>query len=126
MPDYRYVAAVNKADWAQFCQGPPETLGARPKPAYASDPLAVTGCAQGQFEYWTVGQNIQLATGQGFLLATPLQMAVAYSAIVNGGTRLEARRSRPDALALRAGCVQQLPAPTSPARSPSTRATGRR
>ena len=35
---------------------------------------------------WTTGQNIQLATGQGLLEATPLQMAVAYSALANGGT----------------------------------------
>ena len=86
VPDYRYVAAINKADWAQFCQGPQGTIGARPKPAYASKQLAINGCAQGQFDYWTVGQNIQLATGQGFLLATPLQMAVAYSAIFGDQT----------------------------------------
>lgn len=32
---------------------------------------------------WTVGQSMQLATGQGSLLTTPLQMSVAYSALVN-------------------------------------------
>jgi penicillin-binding protein 2 len=35
---------------------------------------------------WTVGDNVNLAVGQGDLQATPLQMAVAYSAIANGGT----------------------------------------
>jgi penicillin-binding protein 2 len=34
---------------------------------------------------WTVGDNVNLAVGQGDLQATPLQMAVAYSAIANGG-----------------------------------------
>ncbi|HEX2703585.1 MAG TPA: penicillin-binding transpeptidase domain-containing protein [Solirubrobacteraceae bacterium] len=41
-------------------------------------------CPNGPYT-WTIGQNVQLATGQGYLLATPLQMAVAYSAIANGG-----------------------------------------
>ena len=34
---------------------------------------------------WTPGDNINLAVGQGDLQANPLQMAVAYSAIANGG-----------------------------------------
>jgi penicillin-binding protein 2 len=34
---------------------------------------------------WTVGDNINLAIGQGDLQADPLQMAVAYAAIANGG-----------------------------------------
>jgi penicillin-binding protein 2 len=35
---------------------------------------------------WTVGDNINLAVGQGDLQADPLQMATAYAAIANGGT----------------------------------------
>jgi penicillin-binding protein 2 len=34
---------------------------------------------------WAVGDNIQLATGQGDLQSNPLQMAVAYAAFANGG-----------------------------------------
>ena len=34
---------------------------------------------------WVTGDNVNLAVGQGDLQATPLQMAVAYSAIANGG-----------------------------------------
>ena len=34
-------------------------------------------------ELWTIGQSMQLATGQGSLVTSPLQMAVAYSALVN-------------------------------------------
>jgi penicillin-binding protein 2 len=35
---------------------------------------------------WSVGDSINLSVGQGDLQADPLQMAVAYSAIANGGT----------------------------------------
>jgi len=35
---------------------------------------------------WSAGDNIQLATGQGDLQTNPLQMAIAYAAMANGGT----------------------------------------
>jgi penicillin-binding protein 2 len=35
---------------------------------------------------WSAGDNVQLATGQGDLQTNSLQMAIAYSAIANGGT----------------------------------------
>ena len=35
---------------------------------------------------WYEGQTINLAIGQGYLQASPLQMAVMYSALANGGT----------------------------------------
>jgi penicillin-binding protein 2 len=35
---------------------------------------------------WSSGDNIQLATGQGDLQSNPLQMAIAYATLGNGGT----------------------------------------
>jgi penicillin-binding protein 2 len=43
--------------------------------------------AEGETERpWSAGDNIQLATGQGDLQTNPLQMAIAYAAVANGGT----------------------------------------
>ncbi len=61
---------------------------------------------------WSVGDNINLSVGQGDLLSNPLQMAVAYAAIANGGRVLRPR------LGLRiedasGQALQQLDAPTA-------------
>jgi penicillin-binding protein 2 len=62
--------------------------------------------------FWSVGDNINLSVGQGDLQANPLQMAVAYAAIANGGRVLRPR------LGLRiedatGRALQQLDAPTA-------------
>jgi penicillin-binding protein 2 len=41
------------------------------------------------YDPWVIGQNIQFAIGQGYFQASPLQMAVAYAALGNGGTVLK-------------------------------------
>jgi penicillin-binding protein 2 len=46
---------------------------------------ALVGCGISDMRPWTVGDNVNLAVGQGDLQASPLQMAVAYAAIANGG-----------------------------------------
>ncbi|HEY5976376.1 MAG TPA: penicillin-binding protein 2 [Solirubrobacterales bacterium] len=48
------------------------------------DQLAAEGEAEGR--PWSAGDNIQLATGQGDLQTNPLQMALAYATLGNGGT----------------------------------------
>jgi penicillin-binding protein 2 len=40
---------------------------------------------------WSGGDVMNLATGQGALIVTPLQMAVSYAALMNGGTVWEPR-----------------------------------
>ncbi len=58
----------------------PEAGGVVPDPAWKAE---VVG------DGWSTGDAINLAIGQGFLEATPLQMANAYATMANGGTLLE-------------------------------------
>jgi penicillin-binding protein 2 len=67
IPDRRYRARLNERE--RECR--PGNGG---RPCYALDIRPFNG-----------GDNVNLAVGQGDLQATPLQMAVAYSAIANGG-----------------------------------------
>jgi penicillin-binding protein 2 len=45
---------------------------------------ALHGTTEGAF--WSVGDWVNLSIGQGDLLVSPIQMALAYSALYNGGT----------------------------------------
>jgi penicillin-binding protein 2 len=45
----------------------------------------VPSCGIADGRQWSVGDNENLAVGQGDLEASPLQLAIAYSAIANGG-----------------------------------------
>jgi penicillin-binding protein 2 len=40
---------------------------------------------------WQKGEDLVMAIGQGFLLATPMQLALVYGAIANGGTFIRPR-----------------------------------
>jgi penicillin-binding protein 2 len=87
---------------------PVEAPGRLPTPAWRNSWLK-----QGLTDRaWSVGDNINLSVGQGDLLSNPLQMAVAYAAIANGGKVLRPR------LGLRiedatGRALQQLDAPTA-------------
>jgi penicillin-binding protein 2 len=60
---------------------PGETAGLLPTPQWRDQLFK-----EGQTERpWSIGDNVNLAVGQGDLQADPLQMAVAYAAIGSGG-----------------------------------------
>ena len=62
---------------------------AKKLPGYRRSPKhAAGGCgiADGTDRPWTEGDNESLAVGQGDVQVSPLQLAIAYSAVANGGT----------------------------------------
>lgn len=64
---------------------PSEYAGNVPDEAWCQEQArAQVGCAYG----WLPGYTVNMAIGQQDLLATPLQMAVSYAALVNGGNVL--------------------------------------
>ena len=82
---------------------------------------------------WTPGDNINLSVGQGDLQADPLQMAVAYSAIANGGRvvtpHIGMRVEDPDGRVLQEiepGARRTLDISSADARRRSCRACARR
>jgi len=62
-------------------------------------------------EVWLKGETVSASIGQGYNLTTPMQLAVAYAAIANGGTifrpRVMLRHTGPD------GIVERGPEPES-------------
>jgi penicillin-binding protein 2 len=64
---------------------PTHVAGVHEVPGTLPDP---TWKQQQLRETWTSGDSVNLAIGQGYLLATPLQMANAYAALARGGKLL--------------------------------------
>jgi penicillin-binding protein 2 len=71
---------------------PADTPGRVPTEEYTHDLFEAHPEVFGD-EYfgWLPGYYINMSIGQGFMLTTPMQLAVAYSALANGGTLYEPR-----------------------------------
>jgi len=84
-------SGLQQQDWAErFGFGattgldlPGEDPGRVPTPAWKASYFGALG--ESTMEPWLPGDNINMAVGQGNLLVTPLQLALAYGAIANGG-----------------------------------------
>ncbi len=61
---------------------PSEQPGRIPSPAWLEDFCEQTECVEPR---WFTGNNVNMAIGQGEVVVTPLQLAVAYAALGNGG-----------------------------------------
>ena len=73
LPSYARLFGLGKPTGVQ---GVHEVAGTVPDPTWKQQQVR---------EPWTSGDSVNLAIGQGYLLATPLQMANAYAALGRGG-----------------------------------------
>lgn len=67
---------------------PYESAGRIPDKDSKADLVERGVLAEGESPNYLVGDNVQLAIGQGLLAATPLQLAQAYGTLANGGSVL--------------------------------------
>ncbi|HWE14003.1 MAG TPA: penicillin-binding protein 2 [Solirubrobacteraceae bacterium] len=79
LPTPKWRASRNRLE-AQ-CDSATGPFAGRPKHAPGG-----CGIADGTNRPWSVGDNINLGVGQGDVQVSPLQLAVVYSALANGGT----------------------------------------
>ena len=79
---------------------PAESLGRVPDEQTKAQLVKQNPSVYGAYLGWLPGDYINMSIGQGDMLVTPIQMAVAYSALANGGTlwapRLGLRIESPD------------------------------
>ena len=64
---------------------PFETAGRVPDSESKRQLVQSGALVEGESEEYLVGDNVQLSIGQGLLAASPIQLAVAYGALGNGG-----------------------------------------